>query len=398
MTSLFQSAYTYLVAKNRKLKSSVRYTKKSSIVGKGTLSILFVVASLLALVIFSGSFRNNVFTFLIQVLAARPGGSGGYNSTAGCAGKTARPCYDKLTSSDVNLLAKNGENTFNSCISNAAPNKVGEFIHKTTVCGQEKVAYCHDGKSSNFIRKFSGECATEPPPPPPPSPEPTPTTGSVSQNPFRITYPNGGEQLPYGSHQVVRWEGGDTTSEWPVYLSIIDWDRYVAIREMVINTPNDGQEDWIVDLPLGNYYVYYGQGCRFSTCASASQWDYSNAKFSVVAGSPVEKVNSSYPLNQSLVVLNPSGNEIWSVGATQTVKWSGGSATSIIDILLVDNNQSYAYIGRDLVNDGSEQWIVPAYIPPGQYKIYVSCNNCGAAPAGSTGGFYNYSFYPFTIK
>lgn len=335
---------------------------------------------------------------LREVFAAKPGAGGSYDTTAGCAGNTTRPCYDKLTSSGVNILGKNGENTFTSCVNNAASNKVGEIIHKTSVCGQEKVIYCHDGKSNNFIRKFNGECSIEPTPPPQPTPEPTPTPGPISDKPFRITYPNGGEQLPYGSHQIVRWEGGDVTNEWPVYLSIADRDRNVAIREMVIGTPNDGQEDWIVDLPLGNYFVYYGQGCRFATCISASQWDQSDAKFSVVAGLPVEKVNSDYPLNQSLVVLSPSGGEMWSVGSVQTIKWSGASSTATINLSLVDDKQSYVSIVRDSINDGSEQWIVPAFIPPGQYKIYASCSNCGTAPSGFTGGFYNYSFYPFTVK
>lgn len=355
---------------------------------------------LLTLALFGIGIILGVYFLYNKVLAAKPGSDpgGGYDNTTGCAGKTERPCYDKLTSNGINLLGKNGENTFNSCTSNAAPNKVGEFIHKTTVCGQEKVGYCHDGKSNNFIRKFSGDCITEPPPPPPPSPQPSPTPGPVTENPFIITYPNGGEQLPFGSHQVVKWQGGDVTYEWPIFLSIIDWDRNIAIREMVVGTPNDGQEDWIVDLPLGNYYVYYGQGCRFSSCASPSQWDYSNSKFSVVAGTPVEKITSDFVLNQSLVVLSPSGGESWSVGSPQTVKWSGGSSASKIDLVLVDDKQSYTYIARDIINDGSEQWTIPSYIPPGQYKVYVSCNNCGTAPSGFTGGFYNYSFYPFTIR
>ncbi len=334
----------------------------------------------------------------MNVIAAKPGGSGGYDVSGGCAGKTTRPCYDKLSSSGVNILGKNGPNAYSSCTSNAAPNKVGEIIHKTSVCGQEIVSYCHDGKSNNFIRKFDGVCDTEPPPTPPPTPEPTPTPGPVSPNPFRITFPNGGEQLPYGSYQVVRWEGGDTTNTWPIYLSIVDRDRNAAIREMVINTPNDGQEEWIVDLPLGNYYVYYGQGCRYATCTSPSEWDQSDNKFSVVAGAPVEKINSSYPLNQSLVVLSPSGGEEFPAGSTQTIKWSGKSSSSLIYISLVDNVQSYVTIVRSTENDGSYSWIVPDFVPPGQYRIYVSCANCEAAPSGFTGGNYNYSFYPFTIR
>lgn len=391
------------MARKRGSKRKTRSLRKSSSIGKGTLFILLVVTGLSILLILSAGFRNNVFTSLIQIFAARPGSGGGYDVTGGCASNTTRPCYDKLTTSSVNLLGKNGINTYTACSTNAAPNKVGEVMHKTSICGQEIVSYCHDGKSNNFIRKFNGECSTEPSPPPQPSPEPTftpaptPTPGAVSI-PFRIIYPNGGEQLAFGSHQVVRWEGGDTVNDWPVFLSIIDKDRNVAIREMVIGIPNDGQEDWIVDLPLGNYYAYYGQGCRFSTCASASEWDYSDAKFSVVAGLPVEKVNSDYPLNQSLVVLSPSGGEVWPVGLTQTIKWSGLTSGSTINLYLVDDKQSYVSIATGSINDGSHQWTVPGFIPPGQYKIYVSCNNCGTAPTGFTGGLYNYSFYPFTIK
>lgn len=384
------------MAGKKKLKR--RPSSKKLNFNKGTLFIFFVAAILLILLIFGGNFRNNIINSVAQVFGARPSGGGGYDVLGGCAASTSRPCYDKLTTSGVNLLGKNGENTFISCVSNAAPNKVGEIIHKTSVCGQEKVAYCHDGKSNNFIRKFTGQCATELPPPPQPTPEPTPTTGPVSGIPFRITYPNGGEQLSYGSAQVVRWEGGDTINEWPVYLSIVDRDRNVAIREMVIGTPNDGQENWIVDLPLGDYYVYYGQGCRFATCTSTSQWDQSDNKFTVVAGAPVEKVNSDFPLNQSLVVLSPSGGEVLPAGSAQVIKWSGKSSTSTINISLVDEKQSYVALVRGSVNDGQEQWTVPAFVPPGQYKIYVACNDCGAAPSGFSNGNWNYSFRPFTIQ
>lgn len=386
-------------AKKQRVKSGTRTNKKNNFFR----STHFIISSIVIIagLIIVATFSSQITDFLGLVFAAKPGsGGGGYDNLAGCAGKTARPCYDKLTGGDVNLLGKNGTNVFTACTGNAAPNKVGEFIHKTSVCAQEKVTYCHDGKSSNYIRKFSGNCEIESPPNPPPSPEPTATPGPVSSFPFRITYPNGTEQLPFGSHQVVRWEGGDTTSDWPIYLSIADRDRNVTIREMVISTPNDGQEDWIVDLPLGNYYVYYGQGCRNSICTSVSEWDQSNAKFSVVAGSTVEKVNSSYPLNQSLVVLNPSGNEFFSTGSLQTLKWSGGKSDWNISISLIDNNNwtTYTTLFSNLTNSGSVQWTVPAYVPPGQYKLYVSCSNCSSAPSGYTGGLYNYSFYPFDIQ
>lgn len=379
----------------KRVKGSRRHTRvKSKHVKNFTIFLLASFVVFASIITFNQGVRDKFFNLLTQ--AAKPGG-GSYDTLGGCATKTSRPCYDKLTSSSVNILGKNGENTFTACTSNAAPNKVGEVIHKTSVCGQEIVKYCHDGRSSNFIRKFDGTCETEPPPPPPPSPEPTPTPGPVSNNPFRITYPNGGEQLPYGSYQVVRWEGGDTTNTWPIYLSIVDRDRNTAIREMVINTPNDGEESWIVDLPIGNYYVYYGQGCRYLTCASSSQWDQSDNKFSVIDGAPVEKINSSYPLNQSLVVLSPSGNEIWPVGSTQTIKWSGKSVTSTLNLSVTDGASTVSIV-RNTENDGIYDWLVPGFIPPGLYKVSLQCTNCEAPPSGFTNGNWNYSFYPFTIR
>lgn len=383
------------MVKRRSSRKNRRYTRSPHI-RNWTIFLLSTFVLFLGLLAFNEDLRNRAASILTQ--AAKPGSGGGYDLNAGCAGKTTRPCYDKLASGSVNILGKNGVNTFTACVSNAAPNKVGEIIHKTSVCGQEIVTYCHDGKSNNFIRKFNGDCSTEPPPSPPPTPEPTPTPGPVSDSPFRITYPNGGEQLPFGSYQVVRWEGGDQISDWPVFLSIVDRDRNAAIREMIIDTPNDGGEEWIVDLPIGNYYVYYGQGCRYATCASPSQWDQSDTKFSVIPGAAVEKVNSGFPLNHSLVVLSPSGNEIWDRGSTQSIKWSGKNSTSRINISLVTDTQSYISIARDTENDGVEQWIVPDFVPPGFYKMYVSCANCEAAPSGFTGGNYTYSFYPFTIR
>lgn len=373
----------------RKRKTRYHRSRKSQGAGRSEFPILLVAGAIFIL--------GLIFTFSLLIQAAKPGSGGGYDVTGGCAGKTTRPCYDKLTSSSVNVLGKNGQNTFTACISNAAPNKVGEVIHKTSVCGQEIVEYCHDGKSSNFIRKFNGNCSAEPPLPPPPSPEPSPTPGPISDTPFRITYPNGGEQLPFGSEQVVRWEGGDTINEWPIYLSIVDRDLNVAIREMVIGTQNDGAENWIVDLPLGNYYVYYGQGCRNVSCISPSQWDQSDNKFSVVAGAPLGKITSDYPLNQSLVVLSPSGGEVWDSGSTQPIKWSGKSATTLVNLSVYDANSTVSIV-RDTANDGVHDWLVPGFIPPGQYKISLQCSNCAAPPSGFTNGNWNYSFYPFTIK
>ena len=311
-----------------------------------------------------------------------------------CESISARLCFDKKTANKVEVLKKNASNPFDSCLVNAAPNDHGTFILKTKYCTQEKVSYCYDGTSNTYLRKFTGECETTPPPSPTPTPTPTATpTPTPSALKFRILSPNGGEQLPFGSYQVIRWEGGDTANQWPIYLSIIDKARNVVIREIAQGLPNSGSTEWIVDLPLGNYYIMYGQGCRGATCTSPSEWDQGDSSFTVVAGSSFGKVSSSYPANQSLVVLSPSGGETFSVGSAQNIKWSGGSGDSKISVSLIDvaTWTTYSTLFTDLANDGEEAWTVPGFVPPGSYKMYVSCSNCGSF------GNYNYSFYPFTI-
>ncbi|MDO8503370.1 MAG: hypothetical protein Q7S60_01640 [bacterium] len=357
--------------------------------------LLFILATvgLIGLVALNPSLRSNLEgSRALNVLAGR-------ESTA-CENSASRPCYDKKTGGKTLLLSsKNAANPFDACISNSAPNQHGDFVQKTTVCGQEKVTYCHDGKSDVFLRKFTGDCLITPPPSPPPSPSPSPSPTPISGTPFRVVLPNGGEQWPFGSQQVIKWEGGDLAPDWPVYLSIVDGGFTRVLRELVIKTPNDGGEDWIVDLPLGDY-IMAAQGCRDGNCTSPTQWDYSNAPFSVASGAPIEKVASSYPTNQSLVALSPSGGETWSIGSAQTLKWSGGMSDWKISISLVDNSSwtTYTSLFRDLLNDGSESWAIPGYVPPGSYLIYISCTNCSSAPAGYTGGYYTYSFNPFSIK
>lgn len=358
--------------------------------------IVILVVGLAALLLFS---KNNL-PDLTEVFAGSP-----KSSTTSCEGSTQRPCYDKKSGNKVSLLAK-GENAFTACISNSAPNNYGDFYQKTSVCDQEKVTYCHDGASANFLRKFTGDCKTTPPPPSPPTPSPSPTVtptpiGTPSATLFRIVAPNGGESLPFGSEQILKWEGGDTTNTWPVYLSLIDATRNMAIREFVINTPNDGGEPWIVDLPLGTYYKIYGQGCRDGGCTSATEWDQADNVFSVVAGSvPVGKVNSTYETNKSLVALSPTDGEVLLNGSTKDLKWSGGTNDWNINVSLIDNAAwtTYTSLYGNITNDGVETWTIPSYIPPGAYLLYVSCANCPAAPAGYTGGYYTYSFRPFTIK
>lgn len=369
--------------------------------GQSGIALPFLILVILVAIVSIGIFINrDGFKNDAQEAAAAVRGS-----AENCESSTKRPCYDKKSGNKIALLSK-GENAFTACIGNSAPNNYGDFYQKTSVCDQEKVTYCHDGASANFLRKFTGDCKTTPPPPPPPSPSPFPSSSpnpsaSSSATLFKIVSPNGGESLAFGSEQTIKWEGGDTANNWPIYLSLVDATKNAVVREFIISTQNDAGEPWIVDLPLGTYYKIYGQGCRDGGCTSASEWDQSDNTFNVVSGSvPIGKINSSYAANQSLVAFTPTDGELLVNGSTKDLLWSGGMNNWNINISLVDNATwtTYTALFNNITNDGIENWIIPSYIPPGSYLLYISCNNCSSAPSGYTGGYYTYSFKPFNIK
>lgn len=417
------------MAKNRKVvKKSAYRPKKTSYKSHIIIVIVLLFIILAATKLVTGSF--NVLDGIKRVFGART--VAGYNLESGCAKTSVRPCYDKLTKTSTSILGKNAANVFTACTSNSAPNNTGEFIQKTSVCGQEKVTYCHDGKSDNFIRKFSGTCETDPPPPPQPSPQPTlvptseptleptplptevptPLPSNVptlvpstvpSPTPlavrFRLLYPNGGEQLPYGSTQIVRWEGGDTQNYWPMEFGLTWTDYAGVLRYHTFTEVNDGQAEWIVDLPLGTTYQLYAGGCLRTTCISPYALDSSDGTFSVVAGAPIEKIYTSNLLNRGVVVLSPSGGENWPVGSSQTIKWTGGEDQWDMRVLLMTPGSSgYTVIEKLTQNDGTVSWIVPAYVPPGSYTVLVGCTPASCNDSTVEGSSYGYSFKPFTIQ
>ena len=72
-------------------------------------------------------------------------------------------------------------------------------------------------------------------------------------------------------------------------------------------------------------------------------------------------------IQPSITVTSPNGGEVWQVGSTQTIKWSGGNTTDRMRIIL-DTSPNFAYSQiADVTNTGSYNWVVPNIIA----KFYV---------------------------
>lgn len=151
-------------------------------------------------------------------------------ASGNCTLTEIRPCYDRQAGNNTFVMNPNsGNNAFTACTNNASESQMGESIQKTAVCDEEKVQYCFEGRSQNFVRKFEGTCQpkpTPPPPapapapeptplpppppppptpPPPPSPSPIPTTTAVTLPLVTVRTPNGGETWVQGFKGPVFW-------------------------------------------------------------------------------------------------------------------------------------------------------------------------------------------------
>lgn len=113
--------------------------------------------------------------------------------------------------------------------------------------------------------------------------------------------------------------------------------------------------------------------------------DSDSVYFTVLpASSPVPPCQSAGgdcappPAVSSITVLSPNGGEIWNVGETKTIRWSG--SVDPVQILLFSwsakTSGSYsptAVIAQSVPNTGSLTWTVPTTIPSGQYFVRAFC-------------------------
>lgn len=90
-----------------------------------------------------------------------------------------------------------------------------------------------------------------------------------------------------------------------------------------------------------------------------------------------------------IVVQVPNGGEVWQVGTTQTLGWTGGAPEGTVTLLLAPPSRvSAAILASGTPNDGTHPWPIPLDRPPGKYVIGVNV----------PGGMVDFSDAPFHIE
>lgn len=165
-------------------------------------------------------------------------------------------------------------------------------------------------------------------------------------------------------------------------------------EDFSVSVSEDGLARWTVplNLPSSDGYVLVE-----NYLVLKEAWSHS-------MGLSIVGRDSTWP---SVTIVNPNGGEAWEIGSTQTIRWTSknlpvtarlyailsrktGSTSDVRDVRVdVD-------IFTDLLNDGSEAWVIPKTIVPGTYHFSLYIKGEFAVSKYNPGAS-NHSDAPFSI-
>ena len=168
-----------------------------------------------------------------------------------------------------------------------------------------------------------------------------------------VVSPNGGENWTRGTTQTIRW---NSTENPKSYVKIELIKPGVANKVIVASTLNDGIYAGLIpanQVPGTDYKV------KITSTVNVSNSDTSDNTFTIPA--------------PSFTVFSPNGDENWTRGTTQTIRWnSTENPKSYVKIEILKSGVPKVIIASTL-NDGSHPWLIPSGQTPGNdYKIRVT--------------------------
>lgn len=169
-----------------------------------------------------------------------------------------------------------------------------------------------------------------------------------------VVKPNGGELLDVGDQLTVELNSLNYSGNFNVYLkNKTTGQRAATIAENTSNYDLNWQIPYW--LSTGQYVV------EITDTEGYGLSDESNASFTITA--------------PDYRITNPNASTTVQANQTYVVKWTTGDLGGTNDLVLLnENQQSVETITNTTSNDGSFEWFVSLYTPPGNYQLHLDHN------------------------
>jgi hypothetical protein len=157
---------------------------------------------------------------------------------------------------------------------------------------------------------------------------------TIAEPPFHVTSPAAGARWVIDSTHSITWTPGsgfvkvELSREGGPYSTIFP------------NIPNDGEVQWVVPGPAAGT-----ARIRVTQLSEPGESATGEGTFAIVPPPP------------DLAVVAPGGGEIWGVGSSQAIKWSG-SGDGNVRIELSRGGEEWETVFADTPNDGEQVWPV----------------------------------------
>jgi hypothetical protein len=190
---------------------------------------------------------------------------------------------------------------------------------------------------------------------------------SVVVNPISVVSPGGGEQWMQGSNQTIKWTAPASVTNVNISLTAVcqsTCNTYTIVNTIASNVPNTGSYIWNITqaLAVGQYNIFIADAGNSGLSASSA------APFNITAA-----------LVQNIGIISPGGGEQWTIGSSQSVRWTAPSSIANVNITLnvfcatnLACIQSIIPIASSIPNNGSYSWTIASNIAAGQYIIKIA--------------------------
>ncbi|MFH1093904.1 MAG: hypothetical protein V1739_07105 [Candidatus Omnitrophota bacterium] len=213
---------------------------------------------------------------------------------------------------------------------------------------------------------------------------------SLKSELLRVNFASSGEDIRVKSLKICAWRAPNSPAE----------DSDIAKISLYEGATQIGSDSYLMNGCASFAFPDFGWVISNTSLVSlAIKGDISNSQanalYLTMDGTDIvaEGVNSCLKISvpgsvigntlvlpqPSITVISPNGGETWTVGSTQTIKWSSFEYPGLINITLANPGGSYR-IAINAVNTGAYSWVVGKRIdnidiPAGTYRVYVSDNS-----------------------